>query len=109
MTSKHLGSSKWKKQRLLVLQRDSYTCGYCGEPANEVDHIEPRVAGGSDDLDNLVACCRMCNLRKGKKSDAVFLSQASTPLAFSSNLSPSVVSHTPNNPFVTQTTPAIEG
>lgn len=109
MTSKHLGSYKWKQQRLIVLRRDSYLCGYCGEPANEVDHITPRVAGGTDDLDNLVACCRNCNARKNRRSEAVFLSRASTPLAFPTNLSPSVVSITPANPFVTESTPAING
>ena len=80
MGSKHLGSGKWKTQRLIVLKRDCYTCAYCGEPANEVDHIQPRVLGGTDDLDNLVAACRRCNAMKGKRSEALFLGQSSTPL-----------------------------
>ena len=76
MGSKHLGSGKWKTQRLIVLRRDCYICAYCGEPANEVDHIQPRVLGGTDDLDNLVACCRRCNSSKGKRSEAHFLGQS---------------------------------
>jgi 5-methylcytosine-specific restriction endonuclease McrA len=79
MGSKHLGSYKWKQQRLLVLRRDCYICAYCGEAANEVDHIQPRVLGGTDDLDNLVACCRRCNSSKGKRSEALFLGRQSTP------------------------------
>src|SRR3712207_7162550 len=41
-------------------------CGYCGvrevEAGSELelDHFQPRAAGGSDDLDNLVYCCPTC-------------------------------------------------
>jgi 5-methylcytosine-specific restriction endonuclease McrA len=107
MGSKHLGSGKWKTQRLIVLKRDCYTCAYCGEPANEVDHIQPRVLGGTDDLDNLVAACRRCNAMKGKRSEALFLGQSSTPPVFWEALSPRAASVIPENPFVTETTPAI--
>jgi 5-methylcytosine-specific restriction endonuclease McrA len=107
MGSKHLGSGKWKTQRLIVLRRDCYICSYCGEPANEVDHIQPRVLGGTDDLDNLVAACRRCNAMKGKRSEALFLGQSSTPPVFCDPLSPRAASVIPDNPFVTETTPAI--
>ena len=107
MGSKHLGSFKWKQQRLIVLRRDCYICAYCGEAANEVDHIQPRVLGGTDDLDNLVACCRRCNSSKGKRSEALFLGRQSTPPVFSGNLSPRAASVIPDNPFVTETTPII--
>ena len=33
----------------------------------EVDHIKPRVTGGTDDFDNLQLLCRQCNRRKGGK------------------------------------------
>ena len=107
MGSKHLGSGKWKTQRLIVLRRDSYICAYCGEPANEVDHIQPRVLGGTDDLDNLVAACRRCNAMKGKRSEALFLGQSSTPPVFCAPLSPRAASVIPENPFVTESTPII--
>jgi hypothetical protein len=99
MGSKHLGSSKWKTQRLIVLRRDSYICAYCGEPANEVDHIQPRVIGGTDDLDNLVAACRRCNAMKGKRSEALFLGQSSTPPVFSGNIYPMQTRTMPDSPF----------
>jgi len=78
-------TSHWKKIRLKVLNRDAYTCTYCGESANEVDHVYPKSKGGEDTLDNLVAACRSCNI---KKKDAVFLGSTSTPPAFRFNNSP---------------------
>jgi len=49
MGDKHLSSAAWKRQRLIVLRRDCHICAYCGEAANEVDHVQPRVQGGTDD------------------------------------------------------------
>jgi hypothetical protein len=46
-------------------------CGYCTVHESEagaeleIDHFQPRSAGGSDDLDNLVYCCTACNRLKG--------------------------------------------
>jgi hypothetical protein len=31
----------------------------------EIDHFQPRSAGGGDELDNLVYCCPTCNRLKG--------------------------------------------
>jgi hypothetical protein len=31
----------------------------------EIDHFQPKSAGGSDELENLVYCCTSCNRRKG--------------------------------------------
>ena len=73
-------TSEFKKQRLKVLARDGRVCQYCGaEDANQVDHVVPKVAGGGDELDNLLTSCRECNLRKGKKSVAFFLGSTSAP------------------------------
>jgi 5-methylcytosine-specific restriction endonuclease McrA len=53
-----------------VLARDNYTCQYCGIRNKEltIDHVIPRWAGGPHTWDNLVACCRRCNLKKGDKT-----------------------------------------
>jgi len=61
-----LSTGHWKKQRLRVLARDGYTCAYCGEVATEVDHVIPRKEDGGHEMDNLVASCRACNIRKGE-------------------------------------------
>jgi len=48
-----------------ILQRDEFICFYCGQPANEVDHVIPKHHGGSDAPSNLVASCKRCNNLKG--------------------------------------------
>src|SRR5688572_6281777 len=53
-----------------VLARDNYTCQYCGIKNKDltIDHVMPKWAGGPHTWDNLVACCRKCNLKKGDKT-----------------------------------------
>jgi hypothetical protein len=104
---RELGTQRWKDQRVRVLKRDGYICQYCGSEATQVDHVIPRKAGGSHDLDNLVACCAPCNTRKGARSEGVFLGAGSTPPVFCEVLSPRAASVIPENPFVTETTPTI--
>jgi 5-methylcytosine-specific restriction endonuclease McrA len=58
-----------KRLRFAVLERDDFTCQYCGrrppEVRLEVDHLEPRARGGKDGLWNLVTACWDCNRGKG--------------------------------------------
>lgn len=54
----------WQRTRLTILNRDQWLCGYCGKPANTVDHRVPKSRGGSDDESNLIAACRSCNSAK---------------------------------------------
>lgn len=58
----------WYDLRLGVLERDG-SCAYCQSSLTKytvtLDHVIPKSAGGSDDLDNLVACCKSCNTLKG--------------------------------------------
>ena len=84
---KEIVSSQYKRQRKRVLERDSYTCQSCGatDVALHVDHIVPRMVGGTHDMDNLQTLCVPCNLAKGSKS--VFLGRPATPPVFSGNLS----------------------
>jgi 5-methylcytosine-specific restriction endonuclease McrA len=55
-----------------ILARDNYTCQYCGARGKDltIDHVIPKWTGGANSWDNLVACCRRCNLKKGDKTPA---------------------------------------
>lgn len=58
-----------KKLRFQVLERDGFTCRYCGaRPPNVVLHLDHVVAvakGGGNTLENLVTACLPCNIGKG--------------------------------------------
>ncbi len=52
-----------------VFLRDGHACVYCGSTsALTIDHVLPRSRGGGSTWENLVACCRDCNLRKGRRT-----------------------------------------
>jgi len=51
-----------------VLERDGWTCRYCGSETTEVDHVAPRARGGRTTPANLVAACRSCNQEKGLRT-----------------------------------------
>lgn len=53
--------------RRAVFGRDGHTCQYCGSPAESIDHVLPRSRGGQHAWENVVACCRPCNIRKGDR------------------------------------------
>jgi len=65
-------SWKWprqhKKYKDLLIKRDGLICHYCNQPINyedvQIDHVIPRVRGGSDAPINLVISCQMCNYVK---------------------------------------------
>lgn len=50
----------------------NYRCAYCDylEKSREltVDHITAICKGGSDEYENLLPCCRQCNISKGNRS-----------------------------------------
>ena len=55
-----------KAVRDAVMERDNYTCVYCGSTNNpELDHNEAHANNGSNEIDNLQVLCMGCNRRKG--------------------------------------------
>src|SRR5438876_11654203 len=59
-------------RRASVQERAGYRCEYCQLHQEDsplavlhVEHIIPRIHGGTDDLDNLALACIDCNLHKG--------------------------------------------
>lgn len=66
--------------RIGVMQRDKWTCIYCGVQAGKtingryyskdnfsLEHIRPRSRGGKDTWANTACACNDCNHRKGDK------------------------------------------
>jgi 5-methylcytosine-specific restriction endonuclease McrA len=56
---------RWRKTRLVVLERDDHTCRVCGAPATHVDHQPPvtiLLARGESPFDPAYcrACCASC-------------------------------------------------
>lgn len=63
-------SSLSATMRQEVWAKSGGRCWYCGDFLTEdagfhVDHVAPRIHGGTDDLGNLVPACRFCNTSKG--------------------------------------------
>lgn len=62
-----------KRLRFEILNRDAFTCRYCGRKAPdvvlEVDHVHPRSLGGKDIRENLVTACYGCN--RGKTASVI--------------------------------------
>jgi 5-methylcytosine-specific restriction endonuclease McrA len=50
-----------RERRARVLQRDGFTCHWCGGEANECDYVVPLSRGGEAVDSNAVAACRACN------------------------------------------------
>jgi HNH endonuclease len=64
------------EEGMQVLERDHYRCRYCGLDGSasfenalvmSVDFVVPRARKGKKDPGNLVACCRPCNMIKGRR------------------------------------------
>lgn len=71
--------ARWSKRA--VLQRDKYTCAYCGLRPGDlqrgqeltrrsftIDHILPASRGGKNSWGNTVCACAPCNQRKGSRT-----------------------------------------
>jgi len=96
LSKREIGSGKWKKIRITVLDRDGWQCAICNRPADTVDHIFPRIKGGDMwALDNLQSLCKSCNSRKGGR----FFSSKATPPVFMKPSLPETVRTVPDSPF----------
>lgn len=66
-------------KRLALYMRDGYKCVWCqtdlsnaGPRSLALDHLVPRVAGGSNHHANLVTACSDCNTSRGAKDWMAF-------------------------------------
>ena len=66
-----MGNSNWARLRFRILNRDGFSCKYCGnrptsskEVILAIDHIVPFSKGGSNSESNLITVCNLCNYGK---------------------------------------------
>jgi 5-methylcytosine-specific restriction endonuclease McrA len=100
-------SRQWRALRKTILARDGFTCAYCGQIADTVDHVlsikdHPDQAMNPE---NLLSACKICNSRKGSRSQGVFLGTKFTPPVFSSFLSPMQSKVHQDSPFTARPNP----
>lgn len=57
-----------KKFKRYILMRDQYTCHFCGEYGDTIDHLLPRSRGGHTTPMNCVCACSLCNQSKANRS-----------------------------------------
>jgi len=105
-----------RMQGLRILVRDQFRCHYCGLDGRAsfenalvmgVDFVVARARKGKKEAGNLVACCRPCNLIKGRRLFGSFEEAKTYVLARREELRKSWASHTAPNPKLT-TAPAPE-
>ena len=60
--------------REYLLEKWGRRCAYCGatDIPLQVEHIVPKVRGGSNRVSNLTIACKPCNDAKGKRTAAEF-------------------------------------
>ena len=65
-----------KKDRIELWMKTEGRCAYCGKFLKpnkywnnfEIDHMHPRIQGGANDKENLIASCIGCNHKKGGRT-----------------------------------------
>ena len=79
MAHKRYQTAYYQRVRKEVLDRDYWTCHYCGQEATTVDHVIPISKGGTDEAANMVAACIKCNSGKRDRMTPRFFESAARP------------------------------
>lgn len=62
-----------RKHKQKLWKSSPHTCFYCEKPLiyeeATLDHVVPLSRGGTNNITNLVICCKVCNKAKGNKLD----------------------------------------
>lgn len=62
-----------KSFREYILSRDRFTCHFCGDYGDTIDHLLPRAKGGHTTPVNCVCACNLCNQSKADRTLDDFL------------------------------------
>ena len=84
MGHKRYQSAYYQRVRKEVLDREYWTCHYCGQEATTVDHVIPISKGGTDEAQNMVAACNPCNSGKRDRMTPRFFESAGRQAAIPS-------------------------
>lgn len=68
-----MGEKQRHRRAFFARHIDSAWCAYCGGPAETIDHVVPKCAGGTLARDNSLAACHRCNGEKADRALVVFL------------------------------------
>ena len=69
------GTLQGYEVRQYLLEKWNRRCAYCTKKDGslQIEHIQPRVHGGTDRISNLCLACEKCNIAKGTQDIKVFL------------------------------------
>lgn len=70
-----------KTFRHYILTRDRYTCYFCGNYGDTIDHLLPRAKGGHTTPLNCVCACNLCNQSKADRDMDEFMQNYVPPPA----------------------------
>jgi 5-methylcytosine-specific restriction endonuclease McrA len=78
---RHRVKSDLTTKQIVNLFNENHTCYYCKKPITSayelsIDHVVPMCRGGENTLKNVIVCCDICNLQKGKREEREFLLMA---------------------------------
>ena len=78
-----------KSDVLIVLERGSYSCQYCGKKIKKtnwhLDHIKPLSKGGKNVVSNLCVSCKTCNLMKHSMMKNNFINKCKSIYKYNQN------------------------
>lgn len=73
----HIQLNYTKKEfRQLILTRDNYTCRYCQDKGDTIEHVVPQASGGMTTPANCVVACASCNELKSDSSYEDFIEKS---------------------------------
>lgn len=71
-----------RDKRMAIYRRDNYSCVYCNSTDNlSLDHIIPRIKGGSNSERNLITACVSCNSERQDRDFDTFVKMHSNSIS----------------------------